>query len=229
MTPTWTSDCGRVQLYLGDCREILPTLWKVDAVVTDPPYGIRADDRAKNLSRSNATAARDYGEGGWDNSTVSNALMAEIIAKGKFAAVWGGNYYQLDPSPSWLVWDKLNTGDFADGEMAWCNAGFSLRIKRHLWNGMIRKGGEERFHPTQKPLEVMEWCLSFSPKFAVVLDPFMGSGTTGVACIRTGRRFIGIEIEPRYFEIAKERIQRELAQPFLIQPEQPKMMQEEMV
>jgi len=109
-----------------------------------------------------------------------------------------------------LVWDKENgKTDFADCEIAWASMDMSAKLIRHRWNGMLRVGNEKRYHPTQKPIAVMEWCLGFIPDAVTVLDPFMGSGTTGVACSRLGRTFIGIEREPKYFDIACERIERE--------------------
>lgn len=194
-----------VQLFCGDCLEIMPTLGKVDAVVTDPPYGIGENDK-KVASRGKLAKPKNYGEFNWDNKPASPEIInlcQEIAAN---CIIWGGNYFILPPSSCWLVWDKLNSGNFADCELAWTNLKKAVRIKRHMWNGMIREGNEERFHPTQKPLAVMEWCLSFLPDAVTILDPFMGSGTTGVACVNLGRNFIGIEKDPRYFEIAKERI-----------------------
>tara|TARA_R110000787_G_scaffold279878_1_gene390256 strand:- start:136 stop:780 length:645 start_codon:yes stop_codon:yes gene_type:complete len=195
---------GNATLYLGDCLEILPTLDKVDAVITDPPYGI-GEAAGKNASRCNLAIAKDYGVDSWDNKTADDAVML-AITKAKQSVIFGGNYYDLPPSPCWLVWDKENTGDFADGELAWTNLSKAVRIKRYMWNGMLRANKEKRGdHPTQKPIGIMEWVISHTDG-NTVLDPFMGSGTTGVACMNLGRKFIGIEIDPKYFDIACERI-----------------------
>lgn len=206
------SHCGLVTLYLGDSREVLPYVGNVDALVTDPPYGIK-EASGKNKTRSNMAVAKDYGTDSWDDATEDD-LISLAISKAQSSIVFGGNYYYLPPSSCWLVWDKMNTGDFADCELAWTNLKKAVRKISHRWNGMIREGNEERFHPTQKPLKVMEWCIYQLPDEAhIIIDPFMGSGTTGVASVRLGRRFVGIEKEPRYFEIAKRRIMESLSIP----------------
>lgn len=199
---------GPCRLICADCLDVLPTLSGVDAVVTDPPYGI-GEAAGKNKSRTNAAQARDYGNDSWDDEPCSDEAISAMRAVSSWQIIFGGNYFTLPTSSCWLVWDKQSTGDFADCELAWTNLNKAVRRIVHLWNGMIRVGHEARFHPTQKPLRVMEWCLSHLPDVAdVVCDPFMGSGTTGVACIRTGRHFIGIEREQKYFEIACNRIRR---------------------
>ena len=133
---------GDAKLYLGDCLEILPTLGEVDAVVTDPPYGI-GEAAGKNKSRGHATSAKDYGDDSWDDETKDEEVrMAIYLAKQ--AVVFGGNYYDLPPSSCWLVWDKENTGDFADAELAWTNLNKAVRLKRYMWNGMLRANNEPR-------------------------------------------------------------------------------------
>ena len=205
---------GDAELWLGDCREILPTLGKVDAVVTDPPYGIgeaagNAKTRVTGQSSTlglTRTYVRDYGVDTWDDETA-DAALAEALQAARWSIVFGGNYYALPPSSCWLVWDKLNTGDFADCELAWTNLPKAVRRLRYMWNGMLRANGEERGdHPTQKPIGVMKWAICHLPHGETILDPFMGSGTTGVAAVQMGRDFIGIEREERYFDIACRRI-----------------------
>jgi DNA modification methylase len=192
--------------------EVLPKLEPVDAVVTDPPYGI-GEAAGKNKSRSKLAVSADYGNDSWDNAPVSDELMAMVVAAGHKACIWGGNYYNLGPSPSWLVWDKENgASDFADCELAWTNYGGAVRMKRHRWNGMLRKGKEKRLgHPTQKPLAVMVWAIELCPGSPqTILDPFMGSGTTLRAAKDLGRRAIGIELEERYCEMAAQRLSQEV-------------------
>ena len=185
---------GNAELYCGDCLEILPTLPKVDAVITDPPYGIGIN-KSQRLSVS-----RGHGGETWDDQPAD---ISWIVPMGLPTIVWGGNYFDLPPTRAPLVWDKDNAGrDFADFEMAWTN--LDMVARRIVHRPMNMDGGKE--HPTQKPIRVMTWCISFIPDAKLVLDPFMGSGTTGVACANLGRKFIGIEIEPRYFDIACERI-----------------------
>lgn len=217
MTYQRKEQIGDATLYLGDCLEILPTLGKVDAVVTDPPYGIGessdsvASRQRKAGGKSKSLAdQRDYGTFNWDATPISPELMAAVRAAGKWQIIFGGNYYECPPASCWLVWDKENgENDFADCELAWTNLPKAVRRIRYLWNGMLRANKEGRGdHPTQKPIGVMSWCIDQLPKGSdTILDPFMGSGTTGVACANLGRKFIGIEIEPKYFDIACERIE----------------------
>jgi site-specific DNA-methyltransferase (adenine-specific)/modification methylase len=199
---------GRATLYLGDCLSIMPTLGKVDAVVTDPPYGI-GEAAGKAKTRGKLAVAKDYGNDTWDNEPIAHELLQMVRAAGRWNIIFGGNYYDCPPAKCWLIWDKLNgSNDFADCELAWTNLPKAVRRIRYLWNGMIREPGAQRGdHPTQKPLEVMKWCIGHLPEpNDTILDPFMGSGTTGVAAIQMGRSFIGIEREPRYFEAACRRI-----------------------
>ncbi len=204
-----------VSLYLGDSREILPTLARADAVVTDPPYGID-EAGGKNASRGNLAVAKDYGDDDWDREPVSPELMRLVRAAGDYAIIFGGNYYDCPPASCWLVWDKENgTNDFADCELAWTNLPKAVRRIKSMWNGMLRAHGEPRGdHPTQKPIGVMKWCIGHVPPPArTILDPFMGSGTTGVAAVEMGRLFTGIERVERYFDIAARRIDAALARP----------------
>lgn len=203
-----------VTLHLGDCREILPTLGKVDAVVTDPPYGIGENDK-KVASRGKLAQPKDYGAFSWDAKPIDAAVVSTLLGCSRHQIIFGGNYFELPPTSCWLVWDKQNgENDFADCELAWTNLPKAVRRIYWRWNGMIRKGSDERVHPTQKPLGVMRWCLEQLPVAdKVICDPFMGSGTTGVACVREGKRFIGIEREPAYFDAAIKRIREALQTP----------------
>ena len=220
---------GDATLYLGDCMDILPTLDKVDAVITDPPYGINENSK-KVASRGKLAAPKDYGDFDWDKAPPSDQLIELIRTKGQHQAFFGGNYFTLPPTSCWLVWDKLNgDNDFADCELAWTNWPKAVRRLQWRWNGMIRQGNEERYHPTQKPLEVMKWVITLCPKSETILDPFMGSGTTGVAAIQMGRQFIGIEREPKYFDIACKRIEQAVAQPRLFEDVSPKQEQASLI
>jgi len=190
---------GNATLYLADCRDILPTLPKVDAVITDPPYGI-------GITKSNRLAvSRGMGGMSWDDDTPEKELIDGVVAQSAKAILWGGNYFDLPPARCVLVWDKQNDGrDFADLEMAWTNIDAVARIFR--MRPMNMDGG--KVHPTQKPVDLMKWCIEQAGKPQTILDPFAGSGTTGVAALEMGLEFIGIEREPKYFEIMCERIQR---------------------
>ena len=219
---------GDATLYCGDCLEIMPTLGKVDAVLTDPPYGIgetgcnsRQKDGVSRLGTK--TRVVQYERMDWDASPCNAEQITIMRNISERQIIFGGNYFELPPTPCWLVWDKQNSGAFADCELAWTNLDKAVRRIYWRWNGMIRKGDDVRVHPTQKPVGVMEWCLTHIPDAQTILDPFMGSGTTGVACAKLGRKFIGIELEPKYFDIACSRIQKAYDQPdmFIEQPAKP--------
>lgn len=191
-----------VTLYLGDCREIIPTLPRPDAVVTDPPYGI-------GINKSNRlSVSRGHGGESWDDEPAD---LSWLVPLGVPAIVWGGNYFDLPPTRAPLVWDKNNAGrDFADFEMAWTN--LDMVARRIVMRPMNMDGGKE--HPTQKPIEVMRWCVAYLPDTCrTILDPFMGSGSTGVAAVKMGRKFVGIEISPKYFDIACRRVLEATKQP----------------
>lgn len=198
-----------VTLYRGDCREILPGLGRVDAVVTDPPYGI-GEDGGRFRGRKGQNI-RVLPKGNWDSATPEAAIFDMMRACSDEQIIWGGNYFadKLPPSKGWLYWQKLMGGDFSDGELAWTSRDRALRE----FTKCPKSQGAE--HPTQKPVEVMRWCLGFLPDARMILDPFMGSGTTGVACVQLGRAFTGIEIDQTYFDIACRRIADELARPRL--------------
>jgi DNA modification methylase len=215
-------EIGNATLYLGDCMDILPTLPKVDAVITDPPYGIGQDGGAQRTRGSKRTNGDKLG---WDNQRPTKEVFNAIQIAGDVQIIWGGNYFAdyLPASMGWLYWEKRMGGDFADGELAWTSQHKALRQFSHYKKN---KGDE---HPTQKPLQLMKWCIEQcknNPQ--TILDPFMGSGTTGVAAIQLGRKFIGIERESKYFEIACKRIEQAVAQGQLFEPEQPKQTQEAM-
>ena len=228
-------------LYCGDCRDILPTLGKVDAVVTDPPYGI----------------AHKKGSSGKTGSYLGNKLShgtqrnieaiagddqpfdpAPFLAVCENVLLWGADHFsQRLPHGRFLAWNKLGDKEpwdsFSDVEFAWHSRRGASRIFSYVWKGMCQGAGEDkgdtRNHPTQKPVCLMRWCLEQvgSTPGDLILDPFMGSGTTGVACIRTSRRFIGIEKEPKYFEIALKRIREaeRLAKCDLFKEREPAMKQ----
>jgi site-specific DNA-methyltransferase (adenine-specific) len=198
---------GDATLYLGDCRDFLGSL-RADACVTDPPYGIG------HLGGKWGRKA----EHAWDRSPADVSFVTAFPE----AIVWGGNYYAMPPSRGWLVWYKRDAvPSAADVELAWT----SIDMNAALIDQTIAATNAERCgHPTQKPLRVMEWSLGFI-RGKTILDPFMGSGTTGVACIQLGRKFIGIEIEPKYFDIACRRIEEATKQGDLIRDVLPKATQ----
>ena len=225
---------GDCRLILGDCLEVLPTLGGGMAVVSDPPYGIA------------------FAHGGNDNSGIGGGRYAtrfakvdihgddrpfdpvHLLAAGTPCILWGANHFanRLPASSGWLIWDKRaasgHSNDFADCELAWTSIDMVARVFRHHWDGMMKASerGIPRVHPTQKPIAVMEWCGGMVPADRVILDPYMGSGTTGVACARLGRKFVGIEIDETYFDIACERIRKAYAQPDMFIERAPEPKQE---
>jgi DNA modification methylase len=211
---------GNCELWHGDCREILPTLPGCDLILTDPPYGI-GEAAKNNKSRGVIAQAKDYGKADWDNEPPPEWVIGLMREKGKRQVFFGGNYYTLPPATCWLVWDKDNgENDFADCELAWTNLPKAVRRLRWRWQGMLQQdmaNKEEREHPTQKPVPVMRWALMQAKGVQTVCDPFMGSGTTGVACVMEGLQFVGIERERKYFDIACRRIEQAYAQPRLFE------------
>lgn len=203
------------QLFNMDCLEYMRGMdaGSVDAVVCDPPYGI-GESSVKNSTRSKMVSVKNYGAYSWDTKLGKEYIDA-ILKIGTHQIIFGGNYYAdwLPASSSWIVWDKLNSGDFADCELAWTSHKRAVRKFAYMWNGCFKQHPEERFHPTQKPLSLLHWVISnYTQPGDTVFDPFMGSGTTGVACMQLGRNFLGCEIDERYFKIAQCRISQAAAQ-----------------
>ena len=224
---------GNQTLILGDCLEVMPTLGRFDAVVTDPPYGIRYSPGGGGGGITDANGKRYVKRFTGRDVVIGDDRPfdpAPILALGVPTMMWGANHYasRLPDMASWLVWDKRRgtlTNDFADCEIAWSNLRTPARCLPHLWNGALRDSERAipRVHATQKPVRVMEWCIGHLPKAAAtILDPFMGSGTTLVACARMGLKGIGIEIDPDHFEIACRRVEEACRQPdFFVQPPAP--------
>lgn len=202
---------GNARLYLGDCMEILPALPRVDACITDPSYGINKDGQTKTTGGNGGRKAYEFL--GWDSVRPPAKVFELILAAADKHVIWGGNYFadMLPATGKWLVWDKGQRINQSDGELAWTSESGALRILTINRVELMTDGAE---HPTQKPVRLMEWCIDQMPKpqasplhSQTILDPFMASGTTGVACYNLGRSFIGIEREPKYFDIACRRIE----------------------
>jgi len=219
-------EIGNATLYLGDCMDILPTLTKVNAVITDPPYGINKDGQKKSTGVHGGRKAYEFLN--WDDSRPDKKIFDLMIEKSEHQIIWGGNYFAdwLPPTMKWLVWDKGQRINQSDGELAWTSMQSALRIFTINRVELMTDGAQ---HPTQKPVRLMIWSIDLCQnKPQTILDPFMGSGTTGVAAIQMGRKFIGIEREPKYFDIACKRIEQAVAQPQLFEPEPVKHIQEDM-
>jgi len=192
---------GRARLILGDCRDVLPTLGKADAVVTDPPYGI---------GTGKTPVGKDglvWGVQEWDKAIVPD-IVPMLIEAGETVVIWGGNYYPLPPTRCWLAWDKCQPDAWystAHFELAWTN--LNRNARRWRMSQVAAYGQMDKQHPSQKPLALMKWVFDQIPPAQTILDPFMGSGTTGVAAVQMGRDFIGVEREEKYFDIACKRIE----------------------
>lgn len=203
---------GNATLYLGDCRDILPTLGKVDVLCTDPPYGISYKHSGKTGANSKAKGTARIGIIAGDDQEFN----PEPWLNYKRCLMWGANHYSHRlPKGKWLVWDKhCGVGpkvSFSPVEFAWMRGAGRNDIHRQLWIGLCRGKytGNKRHHVMEKPLELMAWCLEHLSAVPgeTVFDPFMGSGTTGVAALKRGCSFIGVEIDPEHFETACRRIE----------------------
>ena len=207
MKPYWSSPDGIAVLYHGNCESILPLLDTTGcSVLTDPPYGVNACNRKDGGLGSQGSSGKFkfYGQETWDSEPAHEAV-AMIVSLGRPTIIWGGSYYDLPPTSCLLIWDKIQRGfSFADAEVAWTNLDTATRVFSY-WRTQLTAEG--KVHPTQKPLPLMEWCLTFLPAGDTVIDPFAGSATTGVACIHAGRKFIGIERELKYVKLAVRRLE----------------------
>jgi len=201
-----------IELILGDCLEVMKGMAdkSVDAVITDPPYGVGRDKGFEGFGAFGAPIARKRYQGEWDNKRPEKSYFDEILRSSNKSLIFGGNYFSdlLPVGNHWVVWDKKQTmPTFGDCELVWTNVKRnSVKWITREWNGLLGKE-ENRQHATQKPLKIMKWLIvNYTNEGDTILDPFMGSGTTGVACVQTGRNFIGIEIDPTYYAIAEKRI-----------------------
>ena len=203
-------------IFNEDCLETMKRMKdnSIDLVLTDPPYGI-GEDGLKNHSRNKLAKATKYEPKEWDKSTVDKKILDEILRVSKKAIIFGANHFiDLIPyrSSCWLVWDKDNSGDFADSELAWTNFDTAVRNYKFRWNGMIQqdmKNKEKRHHPTQKPTELFKMILrdyAVKNNYQTIYDPFMGSGTTALACKSLGLDYIGSELDEDYYRIIQKRL-----------------------
>lgn len=203
MVTPYYSHAG-IEIFMGDCREILPTLGKFDLLLTDPPYGL--GDRLDNSPKNSKWGKLFGGSLAWDRTTSDGLLPA--LGSAKDAVIWGGNYYPLPPARGWLIWDKL-VRHFTSGhaELAWTTLDQPVRCFNYSHGQLANEG---KRHPTQKPLPLMSWCLSFFPDAKTVVDPYMGSGPVAKACKDRGLKYVGIELVEKYCEIAAKRLAQEV-------------------
>jgi DNA modification methylase len=201
-----------ITIYNADCLTVMPALRPLNGIiVTDPPYGI-GETNEQNATRIKLAKPTNFGSYDWDKKKVEPIYFQMMKYISRHQIIFGGNYYDLGGTKSYIVWDKDNgENDFADCELAWTSFDKAVRKIKHRWNGMLQqnmKEKEKRLHPTQKPLPVMiEIIESYTNASDVIIDPFMGSGTTLVAAATLGRKAVGIEINPDYCNIAVKRLQ----------------------
>lgn len=194
-------------IYHGDCRDVLPQIGQFDLVLTDPPYGIERFKKGFGYTRFKGHGAERNGLT-WDNKP-NGELLRNVLSKGKQAVIWGANNFDLPESEYFLVWDKEQTVDnFASAELAYSNLGVPAKIFRYS----IHRHNHTScgFHPTQKPIQLMTWCIGLADNPQTILDPFMGSGSTLRAAKDLCINATGIEIEERYCEIAANRLRQEV-------------------
>lgn len=215
---------GDATLYLGDCLEILPTLGNVDAAITDPPFGVgnfvqvtgrlrgRGDERGRAVT--------------WNETAPPVEFFELLRAITKHRIIWGANFFNcFEDRGGAIIWDKCQSmPNFSKADIASCTHFQKTEIVRLPWTNFTVRHKAESDHPCERPVDLYEWCIRYLPGIKSVIDPYMGSGTTGVACAKLGRKFIGIEIEPKYFDIACERIRKAYDQPdmFVERPKPPK-------
>ena len=207
MKPYYQDDL--VTLYHGDCREVLPEL-AYSHVLTDPPYGI-GWAWARGVMAGKRGTSRLWGKGEtWDDEPADQSVINSLVSAPGVVIVWGGHYYRVPPARCWLIWDKCQSFSGADAELAWTNLKDSpvrtFRLSRI--DAYQNKASEPKTHPTQKPLQLLQWCLSFVPAGGVALDPFCGTGGALVAAKANGRPVVGIEINEAYCEIAANRLRQ---------------------
>lgn len=203
-------EIGDATLYRGDCMEVLPLIGAIDAMITDPPYGI---GYAANPIVGKGKKASNHERKEWDDDVP---VLDELLKRAPVSIIWGGNYFALPPSRGWLTWYKPDAPpSMAHFEMAWTSLD---KNARQISRSIAATNSERVGHPTQKPLGVMTASIEYAGDVQVIFDPFMGSGTTGVAAIQLGRKFIGIERDERYFDIACARIEQAVAQGQLFAP-----------
>jgi len=189
-----------------DCLEFMKTLPDkcIDLVLTDPPYGINAHEGTGRSLRKAVASGKIIGGGDWDSKTPDQEYFDEIFRISKYQIIFGGNYFNLPPSKSFLVWDKGETmynRDFAECEQAWITPDKPAKIFKKSPTDL------QRLHPTQKPLELFKFCLDrYSKEGDIIFDPFMGSGTTAIACKHLKRNYIGCEISADYCKIIEDRL-----------------------
>jgi site-specific DNA-methyltransferase (adenine-specific) len=202
-----------MNLYIGDCLEYMKGIpdKSIDIVITDPPYGLGdklSTGSGKLKYRPFMILSRDSN---WVDTVPPQQIFDELFRVSNNQIIFGGNYFSLPPTQGIIAWDKLqHLPTFSAWEYIWTSFQRPAKLVRMV------SLDKNKCHPTQKPVNIMSWLVNnYTQEGETVFDPFMGSGTTGVACIRSGRNFIGCEIDPDYFAIAEKRIYEASLQPRL--------------
>jgi len=201
-----------INFYNIDCIEFMKTKPDkyYDLAIVDPPYGINMD--GGKIGGNNCGKAKDYTQKDWDKEPPSPEYFKELMRVSKNQIIWGANHFisrMPFDSSCWIIWDKDNSGNFADCEMAWTSFNTAVRKYKFRWNGMLQqnmKDKEIRIHPTQKPIKLYEWLLTnYAKKGQKVFDSHLGSGSSAIAAHYFGVDFVGCELDKDYFEAAKAR------------------------
>ncbi len=209
-----------VELLNTNCREYMATLpdKAFDLSIVDPPYGIKQDGR-KNHTRGKLAKPKDYrGMAKYDDSPPDAEYFKELFRISKNQIIWGGNYFidNLRATPCFIVWDKDNTGDFADCELAWTSFDTAVRKFKYRWNGMLQErmdNKEERIHPNQKPVELYRWLLhNYAKEGDRIFDTHLGSGSSAIAAHKMGFDFVGCELDEEYYKDSLKRFKEQTAQ-----------------
>lgn len=218
MQPYYQDENAGITIYHADCREVLPTLGAVDLVLTDPPYGMNLD--TANDDRWKGGGGRDWHQRkNWiPIEGDAAAFDPSHLLRFRRLVLFGANHYasRLPDSGGWIVWDKRDDmkveSTLSEAELAWTNLSGGVRVFRHKWFGLVRDSEiGQHWHPSQKPVALMRWIIErWTSPGDLVLDPYMGTGPIAQACKETGRRYIGIETERQYVEIAARRLSQEV-------------------
>jgi len=220
IAPSTCYDQCLSDVYNEDCIEVMkryPDNY-FDLAIVDPPYGI-GEDGLKNHSRGKATKAIKYTPKNWDKEPPQQEYFEELFRVSKNQIIFGANHFieRINKNSScWIVWNKLNTGDFADCELAWTSFNTAVRKFDFMWNGMLQgdmKNKENRIHPTQKPVRLYDWILkNYAKEHQIILDTHLGSGSSRIAANKAGVFFIGCEIDKEYFDKQNKRYEDFISQ-----------------
>lgn len=228
MTPYRMEVIGDCTLYCGDCLEILPTLGKFDAAITDPPFGV--GNFVQTTGRLMGRGASRGQDVDWNESPPPPVFFYTLQAMTKHRIIWGANFFNcFEDRGGAIIWDKCQRmPNFSKADIASCTHFQKTEIVRIPWTNFTATHKAETDHPCERPVSLYEWCIDYLPRICSVIDPYMGSGSVGVACARKGLRFVGVEQSGAYFDAACQRIRDAYKQPDMFVPSTTKPVQEAM-